>query len=402
MDGMLETLRPLSLESSIQASDSGISRRTLLTTATAATAMIAAPHIRRAEAATINLRMLIWQDYNITETVAEFEKQYDARISPAFFDGNSEAFNKMKAGGTSDFDLVMADGFWPRLYYRDDLIQPMNDDLLPNLANLFPDFAPGAYDLLHDQPGGQRIGVNNCWGSYGITMNLAHIEPQDRTTLNVMFDEKYAGHLATGARFEENIAMAGILAATQLGTRDGLRPDGQPFNPYKLTDEELERAKELLIKQKGLLVTRYQDYDSLQRLMRPGLVWASPEFSEIYRRLTRAYQAGEIDFQVAHMLQPDEGGLGWIDSWQISSGTTDSEVIELCHHWINHYISKDSMYRVAMKGVATCYDVRDMLPPEEVSLLLLDRTAELRGLHMFDQPSSPEKWERVWSEVEAA
>jgi hypothetical protein len=55
-----------------------------------------------------------------------------------------------------------------------------------------------------------------------------------------------------------------------------------------------------------------------------------------------------------------------------------------------------------MKGVATCYDVRDMLPPEEVSLLLLDRTAELRGLHMFDQPSSPEKWERVWSEVEAA
>jgi hypothetical protein len=60
------------------------------------------------------------------------------------------------------------------------------------------------------------------------------------------------------------------------------------------------------------------------------------------------------------------------------------------------------MYRVAMKGVSTCYDVRDMLPPEEVSLLLLDRTAELRGLHMFDQPSSPEKWERVWSEVEAA
>lgn len=399
---MSKTPRPLSPESPGHALNAGVSRRSLLQAGTAATAMIAAPHIRRAEAATIDLRMLMWQDYNIAETVSEFESKYDARISPAFFDGNSEAFNKMKAGGTSDFDLVMADGFWPRLYYRDDLIQPMNDDLLPNLANLFPDFAPGAYNLLHDKPGGQRIGANNCWGSYGITMNLAHIEPEDRTTLNIMFDEKYAGHLATGARFEENIAMAGILAATQLDTKDGLRPDGQPFNPYKLTDEELQRAKELLIKQKGLLVTRYQDYDSLQRLMRPGLVWASPEFSEIYRRLTRAYQAGEIDFEVAHMLQPKEGGLGWIDSWQISSGTTDSETIELCHHWVNHYIGKDSMYRVAMKGVAPCYDVRDMMPPEEASLLMLDRTAELRGLHMFDQPSSPEKWERVWSEVEAA
>ncbi|MEM7124444.1 MAG: hypothetical protein AAF563_24425 [Pseudomonadota bacterium] len=382
----------------------GLSRRSVLKTgaAAAATTAIAAPHVRRAKAADMTIRMLIWQDYNIADTVNEFEEKYDVSVSPSFFDGNSEAFNKMKAGGTEDFDLVMADGFWPRLYYRDNLIQPMDDALLPNLANLFPDFAPGAYDLLHDKPGGTRIGVNNCWGSYGITMNLDHIEPADRESLNIMFDEKYAGHLATGARFEENIAMAGILAATQLGTKDDERPDGQPFNPYKLTDAELERAKELLIKQKGLLVTRYQDYDSLQKLMRPGLVWASPEFSEIYRRLTRAYEAGEIDFQVAHMLQPVEGGLGWIDSWQLSSGTTDPAKIEMCHHWVNHYISNESMHRVALKGVAPCFDVRAMLPPEEVDLLLMDRTVELRGLHMFDQPSSPEKWERVWSEVEAA
>jgi len=380
-----------------------ISRRSVLKTGAAgAAAAIAAPHVRNARAADRNIRMLIWQDYNIADVVTSFEQEYDCTISPAFFDGNSEAFNKMKAGGTADFDLVMADGFWPRLYLRDGLIQPVNEDLLPNLANLFPDFAPGAYDLLQDKPGGQRIGVNNCWGSYGITMNLAHIEPADRESLNIMFDEKYGGHLATGARFEENIAMAGILAATQLGTKEDERPDGQPFNPYKLTDAELERAKELLIKQKGLLVTRYQDYDSLQKLMRPGLVWASPEFSEIYRRLTRAYQAGEIDFEVAHMLQPVEGGLGWIDSWQLSSGTTDPEMVELCHHWMNHFISNDSMYQVAMKGVAPCYDVREMMTPEEVDLLLMNRTVELRGLHMFDQPSSPEKWERVWSEVEAA
>jgi spermidine/putrescine transport system substrate-binding protein len=381
----------------------GLSRRKLIKTGAAAAAVaVAAPHVRNAAAAEPTIRMLIWQDYNIAETVQEFEELHGAKVSPAFFDGNSEAFNKMKAGGTADFDLVMADGFWPRLYFRDGLIQPMDDALLPNLSGLFPDFAPGAYDLLHDTPGGQRIGANNCWGSYGITMNLDHIEEADRDSLEIMFAEKYGGHLATGARFEENIAMAGILAATHLGTVNSERPDGQPFNPYKLTDEELEAAKQLLIKQKALLVTRYQDYDSLQKLMRPGLVWASPEFSEIYRRLTRAYKAGEIDFQVAHMLQPKEGGLGWIDSWQISSGTTDAEMVELCHAWVNHYISKESMNRVAAKGVAPCYDVRAMMSEEEVDLLLLNRTAELRGLHMFDQPSSPEKWERVWSEVEAA
>jgi spermidine/putrescine-binding protein len=379
------------------------SRREILkTSAAVAGATLAAPYIRNAEAATPTVRMLMWEDYIIQETVTEFEDKYKARIAPQFFDGNSEAFNKMKAGGTADFDLVMADGFWPRLYLRDGLIQNINESLVPNLQNSFKDFKPGAYDLLHDKPGGDLIGVMNCWGSYGITMNLDHIEEGDRTSLNIMFDEKYRGHLSTGARFEENIAMAGILAATQMGTKDDPRPDGQPFNPYKLTDAELARAKELLIKQKGLLVTRYQDYDALQRLMRPGLVWASPEFSEIYRRLTRARWAGEVDFEVAHMLQPDEGGLGWIDSWQLSSGTTNSEIIELSHHWMNHYVSRKSMALVAGIGVSPCFDVTDMLPKEDVSLLMLDRTAELRGLHMFDQPSSPEKWERVWSEVEAA
>ncbi|MHA1152929.1 MAG: ABC transporter substrate-binding protein [Alphaproteobacteria bacterium] len=377
-------------------------REVLKTTAAVAGATLAAPYIRNAEAATPTVRMLMWEDYIIQETVTEFEDKYKARIAPQFFDGNSEAFNKMKAGGTADFDLVMADGFWPRLYLRDGLIQNINEALVPNLQNSFKDFKPGAYDLLHDKPGGDLIGVMNCWGSYGITMNLDHIEEGDRTSLNIMFDEKYRGHLSTGARFEENIAMAGILAATQMGTKGDPRPDGQPFNPYKLTDAELARAKELLIKQKGLLVTRYQDYDALQRLMRPGLVWASPEFSEIYRRLTRARWAGEIDFEVAHMLQPDEGGLGWIDSWQLSSGTTNSEIIELSHHWMNHYISRKSMALVAGIGVSPCFDVTDLMTKEDVSLLMLDRTAELRGLHMFDQPSSPEKWERVWSEVEAA
>lgn len=378
-------------------------RQVVKTALAAAGAAVASPFVRRAEAATPTLRMLIWGDYLIQETVDQFESQFGAKVAAQFFDGNSEAFNKMRAGGTSDFDLVMADGFWPRLYLKNGLVQPVDLAKVPNVQNSFHTFEPGNYALLTDKASGDRIGIQNCWGSYGITMNLSHIEEADRNTLNTMFDEKYGGHLTTGARFEENIALAGILAATQLGTKDGPRPDGEAFNPYQLTDEELEAAKQLLIKQKRLLVTRYQDYDQLERLMRPGVVWASPEFAETYRRLTRARWAGEIDFDVAHMLQPKEGGLGWVDSWQISSATKDPAMIDLAHAWINHYVSRESMERVAMKvGIAPCYDIRDKLSKEDVDLMMLNRTEELNGLHMFDQPSSPEKWERVWNEVEAA
>src|SRR5262249_43003234 len=68
-----------------------------------------APFISNAEAAATSLRLLMWQPYAIKETIAEFEEKTGARFSPTFFDGNSEAFNKMKVGGTKDFDIVQAD-----------------------------------------------------------------------------------------------------------------------------------------------------------------------------------------------------------------------------------------------------------------------------------------------------
>jgi hypothetical protein len=43
-----------------------------------------------------------------------------------------------------------------------------------------------------------------------------------------------------------------------------------------------------------------------------------------------------------------------------------------------------------------------MLPERYVETLFLNETAAIHSLYQFDAPSSPEKWERIWSEVEAA
>ena len=84
------------------------------------------PFIGNAQAATPTLRLLMWQPYAIKETIAAFEDKFKAKFAPTFFDGNSEAFNKLKVGGTKDFDMVMADGFWPRLYFRQGLTKALD------------------------------------------------------------------------------------------------------------------------------------------------------------------------------------------------------------------------------------------------------------------------------------
>ncbi|HVZ00447.1 MAG TPA: extracellular solute-binding protein [Dongiaceae bacterium] len=385
---------------------SSLTRRSVLAGTAAAAGLAAfrptAPFVSNAEAAATKLRLLMWQPYAIKETVAEFESATGATFSPTFFDGNSEAFNKMKVGGTKDFDIVQADGFWPRLYFRQGLTQAVDYAKLPNTVNVFPEFLPNKFTLLADEKGEHNVAAPNCWGGYGITINTSKIAPEDVGSITLLLNEKYKGHFSSNSRFEENIAQMGILAATNLGTIDKPRDDGQPFNPYHLTDAELDEAKRLLIAQKKLILTRYQDYDALDRLMRGGAIWAAPEFAETYRHLKVMHGEGKIDFDVQHVLKPKEGGLGWVDTWMISSGA-DSEQAELALKWINLYLSKENFARVVRStGYGGTVDVRSLLKPEEIDLYFQEKSADASQLHMFDQPSSPEKWERIWSDVEAS
>ena len=384
-----------------------VSRRSVLKGAAALTAAgftwkSIGPFVRDADAATLELRWLGWEHYNVKSLTAEFENRHDVKVSAGFFDGNSEAWNKLRAGGTQDFDLVMADGFWPRLYAKQGLVQPVDYSKL-DLSNVFADFVPPKFTLLRAEDGEDMIAAPNCWGGYGFTVNTDKVAAEDQESVNLLFNEKYDGHLSTSARFEENIALAGILAAHNMGTQDGERPDGKSFNPYVLSDEELEECKRLLIKQKGLLVNRWNDEDTLERLLRAQVVWASPEWSGIYRRIHFDKLDGKSDLNMRHVLKPTEGGLGWVDQWSITSGVTDSEKLEIAHKWIDFRLEREAMKTVAVEiGWAPTVDVRDMLPERYVDTLFLNETDSIHGLYQFDAPSSPEKWERIWSAVEAA
>ena len=385
-----------------------VSRRSVLKAAAAAAAVAGftwkstGPFVRDAKAATLELRWLGWEHYNVKSLTAEFENRHGVKVSAGFFDGNSEAWNKLRAGGTQDFDLVMADGFWPRLYAKQGLVQSIDYSKL-DLSNVFDDFVPPKFTLLREEGGDNMIAAPNCWGGYGLTVNTDKVAAEDQESVSLLFNEKYAGHLSTSARFEENIALAGVLAAHNMGTQDGARPDGKSFNPYVLFDEELEECKRLLIKQKELLVNRWNDEDTLERLLRAQVVWASPEWSGIYRRIHFDKLDGNSDLNMRHVLKPTEGGLGWVDQWSITSGVTDSEILEIAHKWIDFRLERESMKTVAVEiGWAPTVDVRDMLSDRYVDTLFLNETAAIHGLYQFDAPSSPEKWERIWSAVEAA
>ncbi len=379
-----------------------VTRRTALRgiTALGATAALYTPFIRDAKAATMDLRGLIWEPYNQRAMVRAFEKEHGCNVSFAYFDGNAEAFNQFRSGGTKDFDLVMADGHWPKIYYENGLTLTQDETKLANLSGVFAGFMPPE-NPIHIVDG-KRIASPNCWGGLDVIYNKSMMSDEDASTMRALFNPAYAGKLTTTARYEETIAWAGIVVANEMGTVNDARPDGKPFNPYVLTDAELTRCTEILIEQKKLLLTRYQDLDMLTRLLKTQQVAAGPGGTLSYAPLYYDFVAGKQQWEPGYALKSKEKGLAWIDTWLISSGVEDSEKLELCHAWINTFLAKENMGTIVQEtGFSSTVDCREHLTKLQIGATLMDQIDAMAGKYMFDTPSSPEAWEKVWSTVEA-
>jgi len=377
-----------------------INRRSVL--AVGAGAALSMPFIRPSWAQAQTVRALMWEAYVLPDLVSKFEQDNNVKFVATFFDGNSEAYNKLRVGGAKEFDLVQADGFWPQLYFREGLIRSVDYAQVPSATSYLPEFKPEKFKVLTDAASGAKIGYPFCWGAYGITYDAAAVAPEKTETIACMFDPALSGRLSTSARFEENIALAALLVTDRLGSRDKPRPDGKPFNPYVLTDEELGEIQKLLVEQKALLLTRYQDNPTLFQLLQSGAVVAATEFAQVFRQLLTAKDGNpKEDFR--HTLKMKEGGLGWVDTWLVTSGVEDGPRLDLCNRFIDRMISAEVMKRIGeTAGCSTTIDLRSISSEKDRKLYLMDRSNEIADLFMFDQPSSPEKWERVWSNVQAA
>lgn len=385
---------------------SRVTRRDFLKSASTATGLgmaMSMPHIRNVRAATLKLRWLGWEPYDIKSLRESFEQQHGVKVESGYFLGNNEAWNRLQNGGTEQFDLVMGDGFWPRQYAKQGLVQPVDYKKLSNIDHVYADFLPPKFQLLQEENGDRMIAAPNCWGGYGLTVNADKVDSVDMNSIGLMFNDKYKGRLATSSRFEENIALTGIFVAYTMNTINSPRPDGKPFNPYVLTSKELMECKRLLIQQKGLLHNRWENKTLLLDWFKSNTVWASPEWSSAYRSAYFDRLDGKSQLNLTHVLKPFEGGLGWVDSWAITSGVTHSEVLELAHKWIDFRMARDNMVTIALQvGCAPAVDVRDLIPKRNVEALFLNETASIQDLYQFDVPSEPEKWKQVWTEVESA
>lgn len=272
-------------------------------------------------------RLLIynWEDYIDPDVLSEFEEQYGVRITYDSFPGNEALLARMQAGGVR-YDLVFPTHNFVPIHTAQDLLQPLNHDLIPNIRNNTDRFLDTEFDP------GNEYSLPFMWGMTGMAHNVKFTgDDPNLGSWAMMFEsgpERYSGRLGFTDEMEE--AMGAALA--YLG-----------YSVNSRNEQELRDAGRALLDLKPHIQAFYPGAEQTKALIQEDVVVANQWSGEVL-------SAHEENSDVRWML-PEEGGTAWFDTMCIPRVAPH---VHTAHAFLDYMMRPDIAARnAAWSGYAT-------------------------------------------------
>ena len=312
-----------------------------------------------------------WGDYIDREVLELFEEEYGIKVKYDTFATNEDLYVKIKQE-TNSYDVIIPSDYMIERMIREDLLTKIDKDKIPNLEKVDDIFKDLDYD-----PGNQ-YSVPYMWGTIGILYNTTMVDEQVKSW-DILWDEKYEGQIFMLDSQRDTIAVA-------------LKRLGYSMNTRSI--EELEEAKEELIKQKRLVRAYLGDNIKSAMVSEEGalaLVWAGDAVTMMDENPNLQY------------VIPDEGSNLFFDSMVIPKSTANKEG---AHKFID-FMSRPDIS--AKNGEYIGYSV----PISEAKELLGEDVANnpvaypsdevIRNTEIFkDIHDIIEEYDRIWTEITSA
>jgi putrescine transport system substrate-binding protein len=109
-----------------------------------------------------------WSDYVDDQTIPLFQAHTNIRVNYDVYSSSEDLLAKMRAGPT-DYDIIVPSSSFIPTYRQLGLIEPLHQELIPNLSNLDREFVETDYDP------GNRYTVPWQWGTTGIGYNRRQV-----------------------------------------------------------------------------------------------------------------------------------------------------------------------------------------------------------------------------------
>ncbi|WP_416197664.1 MAG: Spermidine/putrescine transport system substrate-binding protein [Sporanaerobacter sp.] len=317
---------------------------------------------------TDTLNVYNWGDYIAPEVIEEFEKEYGIKVNYSTFDTNEDMYVKVKSGGNS-YDVLFPSDYIIEKMIKEDMLLKLDMNNIPNYKNIDEKFKNLDFDPDNE------YSVPYMWGTLGIIYNKNAVTDKI-DSWDALWNEKYSGQILMLNSQRDSIA----ISLKRLG-----------YSMNSTDKDELEKAKEELIKQKPLVYAYVGD--EVKDLMIGeeadiGVVWSGDA----------VYMMGEnenLDYVV-----PKEGSNLWFDNMVIPSTSKHKKEAEL---FINFMCRPDiALKNTEYIGYSTPNKETFKLLSEEMKNndVAYPKAESLKNCEIFnDLGEFTKEYSRIWTEI---
>ncbi len=248
--------------------------------------------------------------------VSDFEKQTGCQVNVKIGNTSDEMVQLMRTG---DYDGVSASGDATLRLIDGGDVAPVNTDLVPNYADVFP----GLKDQPYNSVDGQMYGIPHGRGANLLMSNTDDVKPAATSLSSVFEPAEMAKQKGKITAYDSPIYIADAalyLMQTQ--------PDLGITNPYELDEDQFNAAIDLLTQQNDYIGEYWSDYTKEIQAFTNGDSTVGTTWQVINQLL-------QADDQPVDAVLPKEGSTGWSDTWMISSEAAASELhvhVDEPHH----------------------------------------------------------------------
>ena len=236
-------------------------------------------------------------DYIDEELISMFEEQTGIDVQYETYDTNEMMYQKVKSGSTN-YDLVFPSDYMVEKMRREDLLQKIDFNNIPNMKYIDKGFLNPVYDKTNE------YSVPYMWGTFGILYNKKMVK-ETVDSWDILWNPKYKGNIMMFDSVRDTMG----IALKKLG-----------YSMNTTNPKEINEAMKELIKQKDLVLAYVND-EGKDRLLGEevamGITYSGDAVNLIKQNPNLAYAI------------PKEGTNKWVDAMAIPKTAQNKKEAEM-------------------------------------------------------------------------
>ena len=314
------------------------------------------------------LNVYNWSDYIDDRTIPLFQALTNLRVNYDVYSSNEDLLARMRSG-TTDYDIIVPSSWFIPTYMKLDMVEPLRQDLMPNLTNLDKEFVETDYDP------GNRYTVPWQWGTSGIG-----------------FNRRQAGDKVDSwaAVFEPSSAMGGrVTLLREVTELIGCALIYLGRSPNSTKDSDLAQVVKLVRsikpKLKGFTSDTYIDE------LAAGETWLAQGWSG------DVFQARDQNQDVSYVI-PKEGTLRFVDVMAVPKGAPHPGNAARFMNYVLHPKVQARISSYVSYGTPVSL-AKPLLPPEQTKDPAIYPPAETKLSIVTLTGQKLQKWQAAYDEI---